>query len=62
MVECWKKLKDLAQDNNIVLPWIPSHSDIEGTERGDLLARESFQKAFLGPEPALDYPTEVRKK
>jgi hypothetical protein len=33
--------------------WVPSHSEIQGNENSDDLARIRSSNLFLGPEPAI---------
>ena len=51
--ECIDNLDKLAENNQVILIWIPGHSGHEGNEKADLLARTGSSKQFYGPEPAI---------
>ena len=38
----------------MTLVWVSGHSDLEGNEVADFLAREGVLLRFIGPEPILD--------
>ena len=54
--ECKQALCELGSTNWVKLLWVPGHSNIEGNEQADALAREGSQQLLVGPEPALAYP------
>ena len=49
-------LNNLGITTNILLSWVPGHSDIPGNERADELAREGSSTRPIGPEPFLPFP------
>jgi ribonuclease HI len=66
VLECRKNLQDLAASNSVTLIWVPGHSDIEGNERADSLAREGSSKIPCAPLPVIPlsggwFAAEVKK-
>lgn len=53
IAECRDKLNKLCSSNSVTLLWVPGHSDIEGNERADELARNGSEHPFVGPPPAV---------
>ena len=49
--DCCIKLNELANQNKVVLCWIPGHCGIEGNETVDKLAKKGALLKFIGPEP-----------
>ena len=49
--ECIETLNKLGIGNTLILGWVPGHSDIEGNEAADLLAKRGAESTFIGPEP-----------
>ena len=47
------KLQHLSMNNCVRLLWVPGHSNIEGNETADVLARQAASLDFIGPQPAL---------
>ncbi len=43
----------LAERNLVSLIWVPGHTDVQGNEIADELARKGSATSFVGPEPAL---------
>lgn len=58
---CQASLNELAKNNQVAIVWIPGHSNMEGNERADSLAKEGANKAFLGPEPAIGISSNTAK-
>lgn len=56
-LECWEALNDIALGNRIDLTWVPGHSNVEGNETADDLAKTGALSQLIGPEPALRIPT-----
>ena len=50
---CIENLNMLSQNNQIQLMWVPGHSDIEGNERADTLAKNRAHMLCEIPEPAV---------
>ena len=44
-------LNKLGLNNDLVVGWVPGHSNIEGNETADLLAKRGAESSFTGPEP-----------
>ena len=42
--------------NNVQLIWEPGHSNIQGNEKADQLARHGAPQSFIEPEPVLGVP------
>ena len=51
--ECHLALNRLGRSNDLLLTWVPGHSDIDGNETADKLAKQGATTAYMGPEPAL---------
>ena len=54
--ETVQKLNKLGTNNMLKLAWIPGHSNIEGNDIADSLARQGSSKDFIGPEPYIGVP------
>merc|ERR1712215_585788 len=50
---CINNLNTLSQNNQVTLMWVPGHSDIEGNEEADTLAKTGAHKEWELPEPAI---------
>ena len=62
-LETWEALKNLAQLNRVDLIWVPGHSNIEGNEKADALAKIGAQTTPIGPEPTIGTPhSTIRQK
>ncbi|XP_063390420.1 uncharacterized protein LOC134676066 [Cydia fagiglandana] len=48
---CKTNLNALANSNKVTLRWVPGHSDINGNEEADELARKGADTPLVGPEP-----------
>ena len=51
--DCIENLNMLSQQNQVLLMWVPGHSDIEGNERADTLAKMGAHTVCEIPEPAV---------
>ena len=51
--ECINALNLLSSNNTVILSWIPGHSEVEGNDIADELARRGSDTSFTGPEPAI---------
>ena len=62
MIKCLDSLKCLSNSNKVNLIWVPGHSNVEGNERADELARIGSEISFCGPKPTLGltYSTQRR--
>lgn len=59
--DCRIWLGKLAERRPVILMWIPGHSNFDGNERADALARQGSSLNFLGPEPVLNISQATRK-
>jgi ribonuclease HI len=50
---CINNLNMLSQNNRVGLMWVPGHSDIEGNEQADTLAKNGAHTVCEIPEPAV---------
>ena len=46
-------LQQLSMHNCVRLLWVPGHSNIDGNETADELAKQATLMDYVGPEPAL---------
>lgn len=51
--ECQNALNTLARQTDVEIIWVPGHSDIEGNEMADSLARDGACSSYIGPEPRI---------
>ena len=51
----------LCANNRVTLHWIPGHSNLQGNERADGLARMASDSVAIGPEPFLPVTTSCIK-
>ena len=56
---CTDNLNILSQNNQVKLMWVPGHSNIDGNEEADILAKSGAFKVWEIPEPAV--PISYRK-
>lgn len=61
-LETWEVLNKLALSNRVDLLWVPGHSNIEGNEKADALARIGALSTPLGPEPIMGTPHSLNKQ
>ncbi len=54
--ECHKALNKLGQRKRVILLWVPGHSNVEGNERADALAKRGTLPIPTGPEPIIPIP------
>ena len=57
--DCIDNLNILSQNNQVTIMWVPGHSDIDGNEEADTLAKSGAYKLWEIPEPAV--PISYRK-
>ena len=50
---CIDNLNKLSENNQVSLMWVPGHSDIEGNEEADMLAKTGAHTTCEMPEPAV---------
>ena len=50
---CINNLNILGQNNQVTLMWVPGHSNIDGNEEADTLAKAGAHKQCEIPEPAV---------
>ena len=43
----------ISETNKVTLVWVPGHSNVQGNEKADELARKGSETDFVGPEPAM---------
>jgi ribonuclease HI len=53
VLECRNLLQELANSNSLTLVWVPGHSEIEGNEKADELAREGSAKTPIAQVPCI---------
>ncbi len=46
ILNCREKLQSLAENNSVKLVWVPGHSNIQGNEMADSLAKAGAEKSF----------------
>ena len=46
-------LQQLSMHNCVRLLWVPEHSNMDGNETADELAKQTALMDYVGPEPAL---------
>lgn len=51
VMDCIQALNLIAANRELTLIWCPAHSNIEGNDRADALARVGTQQMAFGPEP-----------
>jgi ribonuclease HI len=56
VAECLDALSVLANQNEVILIWVPGHCGIPGNEKADKLAQQGAAMMLLGPELALGIP------
>lgn len=49
-------LNTLGMNNRVTLSWVPGHSNVEGNEKADSLAKLGANLTRMGPEPFLGVP------
>lgn len=55
-LNCLSTLKQCSVNNELTLFWVPAHTNIEGNEKADKLAKKGSDTPFIGPEPAFGIP------
>ena len=53
VANCIDNLNILSQNNQVTLMWVPGHSDIDGNEEADTLAKTGAHTVWEIPEPAV---------
>lgn len=51
VLDCIEALTAVAQNNQITIIWVPAHSNIEGNDIADRLAKKGAHQTAYGPEP-----------
>lgn len=57
VVDCARKLNELGSCNEIEIRWIPGHTNVDGNETADVLAKEGANTKIQGPTPFLPLAT-----
>ena len=52
-------LQQLSMHNCVRLLWVPGHSNIDGNETADELAKQAALMDYVGPEPALGLSLQI---
>ncbi|XP_055698849.1 uncharacterized protein LOC129799159 [Phlebotomus papatasi] len=55
VLECRQELNKLAERHQVILTWVPGHSNVEGNNTADSLAKSSAKTPFIGPMPTCGY-------
>ena len=58
---CLEQINNLSRSNTLKLIWVPGHSNIEGNDIADRLAREGSASTFVGEEPYLGIALQTAK-
>lgn len=53
VLECRDNIQLLGNTNTVTLTWVPGHSEIDGNETADELARSGVLTPYTDPEPVL---------
>lgn len=53
VLQCFRVLETVSEENKVVLIWVPGHSEILGNELADEFARNVSGTEFIGSEPAV---------
>ena len=57
VLNCRETISILERNNNTIkILWVPGHSNVEGNERADELAKLGAERPMMGAEPALPIP------
>ena len=56
VLTCIKNLNILGKDNDVTIAWTPGHTDIQGNEKADILAKSGSAINCSGPEPFISIP------
>jgi ribonuclease HI len=51
----------LTETNSVTLIWVPGHTNVQGNENADELAREGSEMDFEGPELSQNRPKTFSK-
>ncbi|XP_055714430.1 uncharacterized protein LOC129808685 [Phlebotomus papatasi] len=55
VLECRQELNELAERHQVILTWVPGHSNVGGNNTADSLAKSSAKTPFIGPMPTCGY-------
>lgn len=55
-IECLNSINNLTRNNTVHLIWVPGHSDVEGNEKADELARKGSETQIQGQQCVIGIP------
>jgi len=61
-IECLDSVTNLARNNKVNLIWVPGHSNVEGNEKADSLAKEGSNTPFYGPSPSFGLTYSMQRR
>ena len=56
VLTCIKNLNILGKDNDVTIAWMPGHTEFQGNEKADILAKSGSALNCSGPEPFISIP------
>jgi ribonuclease HI len=59
--KCLEQIYELSRRNTVKFIWVPGHSNIDGNEAADRLAREGSASTFAGEEPCVGIALQTAK-
>ena len=56
VLNCMRKLNQLAKQNHVNIAWIPEHAGVHGNKVTDYVAKSGSKSEMHGPEPFITAP------